>query len=156
MKQTLESKRLLLGYIASLGASAAYGASAVLGRKVTTDIAPAMVLTAFALVFGTLMVAALFHRHAATDLIASKPPGRALFWVSMAGLASAFGVGCFFFGLEQAPVVVVAPLVGTSPLFAIALTHIFLQRLETITMRTVAGALLVVVGVALVTIGGQR
>ncbi len=42
-----------------------------------------------------------------------------------------------------------APLVGISPLVSILLTHLFLQRLERVTWRTVLGALLVVIGVTL-------
>jgi drug/metabolite transporter (DMT)-like permease len=51
--------------------------------------------------------------------------------------------------------VLVAPIVGTSPLFAIAMTHLFLQRLERVTWRTALGASLVAAGVALVTFGGR-
>ncbi len=76
--------------------------------------------------------------------------------VGLAGLASTFGVSFWFLALNESRVVVVAPLVGTSPLLSIALTHFFLRRLEKVTWRTVAGGMLVVIGVALVTIGANR
>lgn len=149
------NRRLMLGYLASLGAAMAYGTSAVLGRKIVGDVAPPLVLTAFSLLFGTLMVGALFFRQVAADLSIPKPKN-AWLYASLAGCAAAWGIGFFFWSLAKAPVVVVAPLVGTSPLFAIALTHVFLQRLETVTWRTILGAVLVVIGVVLITFGGQQ
>ena len=55
-----------------------------------------------------------------------------------------------YFALSKAPVVVISPVVAISPLVSLALAHLFLQRLEKITVRTVVGTLLVVLGVAIV------
>ena len=71
----------------------------------------------------------------------------------MSGLASAWGVASLYLSLEQVSVVVASPVAGANPLVAILMTHIFLQRLERVSIRTVIGAVLVVAGVALVTIG---
>ena len=49
--------------------------------------------------------------------------------------------------------VLVAPVAGAHPLVAIVLTHIFLQRLERVTVRTVLGALLVLGGIVLIALG---
>ena len=73
--------------------------------------------------------------------------------VSMSGLASAFGVTSFYLSLDRVSVVIASPVAGANPLVAILMTHIFLQRLERVSVRTVVGAILVVAGVALVTIG---
>ena len=45
------------------------------------------------------------------------------------------------------------PVSGTFPLWAILMTHLFLQRLEQVTLRTVLGAVLVVAGVGLIAVG---
>jgi drug/metabolite transporter (DMT)-like permease len=148
-----QNKRVMLGYAASLGAAACYGSVALVGRKIVGDYAPAMVATAFSMSLGTAMVAALFFRDLKTDL--TTAPRRAWVMVALAGIAAAWGVSFWFLALEEAPVVLVAPLVGVSPLGSIVLTHFFLQRLEKVTMRTVFGALMVVGGVALVTLGNQ-
>jgi drug/metabolite transporter (DMT)-like permease len=148
-----QNKRVMLGYAASLGAAACYGSVALVGRKIVGDYAPAMVATAFSMSLGTAMVAALFFRDLKTDL--TTAPRRAWVMVALAGIAAAWGVSFWFLALEEAPVVLVAPLVGVSPLVSIVLTHFFLQRLEKVTMRTVFGALMVVGGVALVTLGNQ-
>jgi drug/metabolite transporter (DMT)-like permease len=149
----IQNKKLMLGYAASLGAAACYGSVALVGRKIVGDYAPAMVATAFSMSLGTAMVAALFFRDLKADL--TTAPRRAWGMVTLAGIAAAWGISFWFLALEEAPVVLVAPLVGVSPLVSIVLTHFFLQRLEKVTMRTVFGALMVVGGVALVTLGNQ-
>ena len=147
----IPKRQLLLGYLAATAATLGYGAGSVVGKKIVTDGVPPMVATSFSLVFGTLVVAALFHRHAISD--AAHAPRRA--WASMvlSGLASAWGVSFYFLGLNESPVVLVGPLTGTYPLVAIILAYLFLQRIEQITWRTVVGAALVVAGAALIAIG---
>ena len=147
------NKRLMIGYAASIGSAAAYGSVAVVGRKIVGDYAPPLVATAFSMAMGMAMVAALFFRDVRSD-IGIAPP-RAWTMVGLAGLAAAWGVSFWYLALGEAPVVLVAPLVGVSPLVSIVLTHFFLQRLEKVTIRTVMGAMLVVGGVALVTLGNQ-
>ena len=147
----IDRRQLVLGNLAALGSALSYAFGTVAGRKIVTDYAPPMVGVAFAMMFGTAVMALLFHRHALSDLAVA--PKRAWMHVMLAGLSSAWGASFLFLALGQAPVVLVAPLAGTSPLLAVLLTHVFLQRLETVTWPTVAGALLVVVGVALIAVG---
>ena len=147
-------RQLLLGYVAALGAAFCYGSVTLVARKIVTEFAPPMVGTAFSMLFGTIILGLLVHRHAFEDL--PRTPRRGLLMVGLAGLASTFGVSFWFLALNESRVVVVAPLVGTSPLLSIALTHFFLKRLERVTWRTVFGGLLVVFGVAFVVIGGNR
>ena len=146
-------RRVLWGYVAALGAAASYGSVTLVARKIVEDYSSPLVATAFSLVIGTIMVGALFHR----DLVADAPraPRRAWAMVALAGCASTWGVTFWFLALDRAPVVLVAPLAGIHPLVSILLAHLFLQRLERLTWRTVAGALLVVGGVALIAIGRQ-
>ena len=146
-------RRLLLGYLAALGAAFCYGSVTLVARKIVTDFAPPMVGTAFSMLFGTVILGLLVHRHAIVDV--PRATRRGLLMVGLAGLASTFGVSFWFLALNESRVVLVAPLVGTSPLLAIALTHFFLRRLERVTWRTVVGAALVVFGAALVVIGGS-
>ncbi len=145
-------RRVLLGYLAGIGAAFAYGSLTLIAKKIVNDFAPPLVATAFSMLFGAMILGILVHRHAIVDLPAA--PRRAWLMVALAGCASTWGVTFWFLALNESPVVLVAPLVGASPLVSIVLTHLFLQRLEKITWRTVMGAMLVVSGVALVTIGG--
>ena len=75
--------------------------------------------------------------------------------VALAGLGSAWGVNFLFLAFEKGSVVLVAPLVSISPLITIVLASIFLKQLERITWRTYLGGGLVVLGVALISIGQQ-
>ncbi len=128
----------------------AYGASQTVGKHVTTEFAPPLVATAFALIFGFLYVSILFHRHIPGDLRGS--PRRSVLLFGLSGITSASGVTALYFSLSNAPVVVVSPVVAINPLITMTLAHIFLKRLERITPRTVLGTLLVVSGVVVVTV----
>ena len=146
-----QGRRTFQGYLASVGSAAGYGFGTYFAYLVIRDGVPPMTATFFSLVFGLLLMAALFPRPALIDLKVATLRGWVV--VSMSGLASAFGVTSFYLALEQVSVVVASPVAGANPLVAIILTHIFLQRLERVTLRPVIGAILVVAGVALVTIG---
>lgn len=145
--------RLMIGYAASIGSAVAYGTVAVIGRKIVGDYAPPLVATAFSMAMGTAMVALLFVGDVRSDI--GSAPRRGWIMLVLAGLAAAWGISFWYLALDEAPVVLVAPLVGVSPLVSIVLTHFFLQRLEKVTKRTALGALLVVGGVTLVTLGNQ-
>lgn len=150
---TTSNRDIVIGYAAAFGAALAYGTVAVIGRKIVNDFSSPMIATSFSMVIGTLVVAAMFHKHAALDLRIA--PKRAWLFVALAGLSATWGVSFWFLALNEAPVVLVAPLSSTYPLVSIVLTHFFLQRLEKVTMRTIWGTLLVVSGVVLVAIGAN-
>ena len=143
-----DRRRVLWGYAASIGAAAGYGTGAVASRALVADHSPPMVASAFSLIFGTAMVAVLFHRNGVAAL--AKAGQEAWLFMSLSGVASAWGLAFLFLAFKEAPVVLVAPLSGSYPLVAIVLTHLFLQRLEKVTLRTVVGAIMVVAGVALI------
>ena len=68
-----------------------------------------------------------------------------------AGVFENAGVLCTVLALRAGSVSVVAPLAGTTPLFVLALSWIFLRDLESLGIRLVAGTLLIVLGVYLIT-----
>ena len=143
-------RRRLLGYAASLSAAVGYAFAAVASRVLVDGHSPPMVASFYSLVFGTAMVGLLFGRGAFGAL--GSAGGRGWAYMALSGVASAWGVAFLFYALREAPIVVVSPISGAYPLVAIALTHLFLQRLEKVTVRTVAGAVLVVAGVAVIAI----
>ena len=147
---TADRRRTLWGYAASLGAVVGYGAAAVASRVLVDGHTTPLVASTYSLVFGTAMVAVLFHRGAGNALATADRRGWLFF--SLSGVASAWGVGFLFYALQEAPVAIVSPISGAYPLVAIVLTHLFLQRLERVTARTVLGAILVVAGVTIITI----
>jgi len=141
-------RSLALGYLLALGAAVSYGGSQVVAKKIVEDVPP-LVGAAFALFFGTIILGVLVAR----DVSHSNPaPKKAYFWAGLAGLFASSGVAAMFLALDAAPVVVVAPVISINPLFAILLSQIFIRRLERISWRLVAGAVMIAVGVSVITI----
>ncbi len=68
------------------------------------------------------------------------------------GLANAAALFTMFAALETGPVVLVAPVVGTSPLFTTVFAHVLLRDVERVTRRTVVSAALTVAGVAAISL----
>jgi len=77
--------------------------------------------------------------------------GRSLAYFAAAGLAENVGVFMNVVALGMGRVSVVTPLYGTAPLFVLALAPFFLRNVERLTARVVAGTLLIVFGVYLIT-----
>ena len=150
---TATESRLVLGYAAALAAALCYGAAAVIAGKIVDDYSSPMVGAAFSMLFGTLVLAFLFGKSAVADIAAA--PRRALGLIVLAGVAATWGVSFWFLAFKEAPVVLVAPAAGTHPLIAILLSHIFLQRLERVTLRTMLGGVFVVGGVAMIAVGAN-
>jgi len=75
--------------------------------------------------------------------------------VAAAGLASGIAVISLYFAVQRADVVVISPIVSSSPLITLFLAHVFLSRLEQVTPQLIAGTLLAIGGVGLVILGSQ-
>ncbi len=148
---SVESRRVRLGSLAALASAASYGAGSVVSSKIVAEFASPMVVYSFSLTFGTLIMAALFNRQAYSDMV--RAPRAAWLHMALAGVTGAWGVAFFNLALTDAPVVLVAPVAGAYPLVSILLAYVFLKKFERVSKRTVLGAVLVVTGVALVTLG---
>jgi drug/metabolite transporter (DMT)-like permease len=71
----------------------------------------------------------------------------------LCGLTSTFAFLSYFVALSLLPVVVVVPILQAAPLLVLVFSAVFLpQRLEHITLRLVAAALVVVVGTTIVSL----
>ena len=78
--------------------------------------------------------------------------GRGIAYFVGAGIAENLSVFLVLVAMSFGEVSVVAPLAGTAPLFVLPFTSVFLKGVETLTWRIVAGALLIVLGVVLLTV----
>ena len=147
-------KRVLTGYGMALMAAALYGGSSVIAKKAMTDndIAP-VVFTSFSLLFGVAIVFLLLHRN---FKFSAGVPRRYFGFMIAAGLASGSAITFLVLAVNRAPVAVVTPLASLNPLVTLTLAHLFLQRLERVTARVVAGTVLAVLGVILVIIGSVQ
>ena len=76
---------------------------------------------------------------------------RSLGYFLLAGCAVTLGVASIYMSLYLSDVVIVAPLSSLSPLYSLVLSAVFLRGEEVITVRKVVAAVLIVLGVVLIT-----
>jgi drug/metabolite transporter (DMT)-like permease len=147
MKQSVR-KPLVLGYLCALGAAMGYGGSQVVAKQVIAETEP-LIGSAFTLLFGLMILSVLTARDVKQQ---QSAPKIAYIRAILAGLASAGGVTFLYLALSHAPVVNVAPVTAMNPLFSIALAQIFLRDIERLTPRILAGAILAIAGVIVISV----
>ena len=77
---------------------------------------------------------------------------RAWVWAALGGLAAGGGITLMFQAVANAPVVVVAPILAMNPLTAILFSQVFIRGMERLTWRVLIGAVLVVIGVIIISL----
>ncbi len=154
-------KIFVLGYLMALGAGASYGATNVMAKQTLEVFDSPLVITMLSMLVGMLVLAPLVGASTAQSGVHRDKGQRfsknlwSLRWVALAGVASGIAVISLYFAVQRADVVVISPIVSSSPLVTLFLAHVFLTRLERVTKRLLFGALLTVGGVVLVVIGNQ-
>jgi len=141
---------IIIGRAFAVGAAVAYGITSVLVRRGVAELAPPLAGATIALLSGTLILAIMGMRSPESNLRQKK---RAVGLLLIAGVASGIGIVASFFALSIAPVVIVSPLQGINPLFALLWSYLFLGQLKRITPRMIPGTFLVIAGATLITIG---
>ena len=139
----------VIGYALAGAACIAYGASLILAKQVVEDTPPLLAAT-LGMTFGLLVLAVISAPDVRRDKGTRK---RAWVWAALGGLAAGSGITLMFLAISNAPVVVVAPILAMNPLTAILFSQIFLRGMERLTWRVLLGALLVVAGVIILTLG---
>lgn len=137
-----------LGVALALG-TAVLAAVSIVMRKIAlrwiTQPALAASLTQTGALIALLPVVAV---HSRREGLRAAPA--AILPLIASALLSTVAFLAYFLALAQGDVSRVTPLSNTTPLFAILLLHFVFRRVETVTRRTLAGALLAVAGVILV------
>jgi uncharacterized membrane protein len=72
---------------------------------------------------------------------------RSFLFFASGGMLAGLGQVCVLAALKSGDVVVVSPLISTTPLFALSLTYVFLKKFERITLQVVLGAIIIVTAV---------
>jgi DME family drug/metabolite transporter len=75
-----------------------------------------------------------------------------LTFCSLGGLAASLAQICMYAALKTGDLVIVGPLISTTPLFILLLTFLFLRSSERVTFRMVSGVAAIVIGVVLLKI----
>ncbi|MCC7483471.1 MAG: EamA family transporter [Burkholderiales bacterium] len=131
-----------------LTSATCFGVVAVIRKVGLSDMGPVLGttinLTAALIAFSALMLAS-GHR----GIYACR--GRPLVHFIFAGLTENTGVLLTIVALTSGAVSVVTPLTATTPIFVLMLSHFFLRGVEVLTTRVVAGTVLIVLGVYVIT-----
>jgi|TARA_B110000263_G_C15242321_1_gene479974 drug/metabolite transporter (DMT)-like permease len=141
----------LIGITAALISALGYGSGAIASKHVVTNYTGPVTATAFSLLFGAILVFALFYKDLMFDFRSS--PSKAWIPVIFTGISASIGVTFWFLSMVKLPLVMSAPIVGAYPLVSIILAWVFIRRLDRITWKTLSGALLVITGITLISIG---
>jgi DME family drug/metabolite transporter len=128
--------------------AACFGAVAILRKLGLGGAGP---LLGFAVNVTTALVAFTAFLAASGHLRRLRGEPRSLGYLIGAGIVENAGVLLSVFALRVGTVSVVAPLIGTMPLFVLALSRLFLRDIERLSARLLAGTLLIVLGVYLIT-----
>ena len=124
-------------------------------KQLTIEYTSPLVVATISLFFGVLLVAPVAASQAASSLKEVRQSPGFMVYAALSGLAAATGVNCTYFALQQAPVVVVAPIVSANPLFTLLLASLFLSRQENVNRWLVLGIAVTVGGVSLVVLGSK-
>ena len=69
-----------------------------------------------------------------------------LWWFGLSGLLNSAAVTMNMTALEMGDVVLVSPLISTTPLFTVILSTIFLRSFERVTLKVLVGAAAICLG----------
>lgn len=145
-------KNAVWGYSYAVAGAFAYGAAQVLTRAgVSGDGRISPLLASMISMFAGML--ALGFMNVGEIKVAATVQRKAFFWVALSGIFSSVGVLSMYFALSYVPVMIAAPISNVNPLITLVLAHFFLSQHEKITMRVIVGAVVVVLGVILVTVG---
>ena len=72
----------------------------------------------------------------------------------LSGTGVAWGLSFLFIALSLSPVVMVGPAMNIAPLITVYLSHIFLKRIEKVTLSMVIRSLMIIAGATVITIYG--
>ncbi|MCH2310476.1 MAG: EamA family transporter [SAR202 cluster bacterium] len=140
-----------IGVIYAVISAFMYSLAAVIGKQLTEDIASPLVISSFSLLFGLLVTFVVMAPKAIKEI--GQTPIKNWTTIVIAGLCSSCGVMFYFLSLSSAPVVVVTPIISIYPLITIVLAFLFLKGIETISLRTILGTILVISGIIFILFG---
>ena len=140
-----------LGYPLGIAAALVFGGRDVVSRHVVSGVAPPLVTSALALLFGVVMLLIITHREVARSI--GRVPARYIWICVVAGMCQGVAAISVLQALSRAPLTVISPIYSSTPLFVLILAHLFLKRLESITPLLVIGTTLSVGGVVIVIVG---
>ena len=148
-------RHYLVGCLTALAAGAAMGGSTVLAKKTVGIYDSPLAVTVLGMLIGMIILVPALGVFAARNPAVRTFDWKSMGFVGVSGVTTTVAIAAQFFAVQRADVVVVAPILATFPLWTLMLSHIFISRMERITLRLTIGALLAVAGVVAVALGGR-
>ncbi len=148
-------RRYLFGYLVALSAGTAYGMVNIFVKKANETVESPLLVTSISLLVGLSLLAPLVAPRTIRETKAVDDRWGSFRAVALAGLAAGVGVNSLYFALRDGDVVIVTPIVSIAPLVTVLMAHLFYSRQEQVTLRLVAGTVLAVAGVVLVSLAGR-
>jgi len=139
-----------LGLLLSLGAAISYSGVQVLLKHFSNEGVPAETAVVWMSFSGMIVLVAVSSGQWAG---AATWPKAGLGYMALAGLGTIGGVLFMYGALSNAPVLLVAPIIGSCPLLVLVVTRRWLKGIEKVTRPLAAGTLMVVGGVVLAVLG---
>ena len=114
-------------------------------RKFGFSLVPSVPLATCALMTGGMLalLAYLAVTRTYKKLVMSR---ETILWFGLSGLASGIAITLNLAALEGGPVVIIAPLIATTPLFTVILSALYLRSYEKVTMKIALGAAAICLG----------
>ena len=135
-----------------MGAAACYGGSNLAAKALSLEYGSPLLVAGMGVLFGSLLLGLCSSKQAFLGIASDR---RGVIFLTLSGWAAAVAVVSLYYAFSMSDVVVIAPIAAINPLITILLAQIFLRRLEKVTFAVFFGALLAVIGVGLVIIGGS-
>ena len=148
-------RRYLVGCVLAVATGASAGAANVIAKTAIGVFDSPLLIACLGMVAGLIVLSPPVGVAAVLDRSIRTVDRKSLVFVSLAGLTSVAAFAAPVFAVQQVDVVVVAPLYSTFPLWTLLLSHMFIGRLENVTLRLTVGATLAVAGVVAVSLGGS-
>ena len=148
-------RRYLVGCVLAVATGCCAGGANVIAKTAIGVFDSPLLIATLGMLAGLIVLSPPVGAAAVLDRSVRTVDRKSMVFVSLSGLTSVVAFAAPVFAVQQTDVVVVAPLYSTFPLWTLLLSHIFIGRLEQVTLRLTIGAVLAVAGVVAVTLGGQ-
>ena len=149
---TLEMENVSQGIALAVCSAFCYALTSLTTKIIVNDHTTPLIGVTGSLMFGSLVMVAISGKDLITPFKGPKGP---LISLILTGVSSGVGITSTFFAMSYSPIIVVAPLLATYPVFTLALSPILLRKLDILSPIVVISTITIVIGVVLIVFGNN-
>ena len=123
-----------LGFVIIICSSLVYSVAQVVARGLLSGETSSLAASLITLASGSFVLLLATTRNFKRNYDVSKHD---FLWIFVDGMLASNGAMLSFLALERAPVTLVSPIIGITPLITLVLAAIFLRELEKLTFRVI-------------------